>query len=270
LENVKYESSALFEQRFWLQVLGDHARFILNSLSPTEQVEIRRAEYFIQGFDQLLEEARRSLNVQEIQRLNESAYQKMLEIRAFKLHLLERHLTEKISLNLPPTFLNHMVNEVEEAILVTSFLLKGELPPIQSSLHLHLLWLLDAAGHAGGIENNLDLAEKKLKEISKTFMNQFQEYYLKAVEFAGFIRTNLHQFPALSRLNKEVELEMSLFLEFLRELEEMRLTKEALGALSPLMADHMAREELYYLLKLSQVSEVKPPSGDPSKPRKEE
>jgi hypothetical protein len=80
----------------------------------------------------------------------------------------------------------------------------------------------------------------------------------------------LHQFPALSRLNKEVELEMSLFLEFLRELEEMRLTKEALGALSPLMADHMAREELYYLLKLSQVSEVKPPSGDPSKPRKEE
>jgi hypothetical protein len=135
---------------------------------------------------------------------------------------------------------------------------------------LHLLWLLDAAGHAGGIENNLDLAEKKLKEISKTFMNQFQDYYLKAVEFAGYIRTNLHQFPALIRLNKEVELEMSLFLEFLRELEEMRLTKEALGALSPLMADHMAREELYYLLKLSQVSEVKPPSGDPSKPRKEE
>jgi hypothetical protein len=31
------EEEALFEHRFWLQILGDHARFILNALSPKEK-----------------------------------------------------------------------------------------------------------------------------------------------------------------------------------------------------------------------------------------
>jgi hypothetical protein len=62
---------------------------------------------------------------------------------------------------------------------------------------------------------------------------------------------------------------MLLFMEFLKELEEMGLTREILGALMPLMADHMAREECYYLTKLSWVSEVKTPICDPAKPRVE-
>jgi len=43
----------------------------------------------------------------------------------------------------------------------------------------------------------------------------------------------------------------------------MRLDKEALGTLAPRMADHMYREECYYLQKLSEVSDVKPPSCSP-------
>jgi hypothetical protein len=49
----------------------------------------------------------------------------------------------------------------------------------------------------------------------------------------------------------------------------MRLTKELLGTLLPLMADHMAREECYYITKLSWVSDVAPPGCDPGKPRTE-
>nr|WP_318153098.1 DUF2935 domain-containing protein [Metabacillus arenae] len=75
-------------------------------------------------------------------------------------------------------------------------------------------------------------------------------------------------FPALSRFHNHVELEMTVFKAFLRELEEMGLTKEILGVLTPLMADHMAREECYYLTKLAETTaEVKMPDCDPAKPR---
>ncbi|GAB6889346.1 DUF2935 domain-containing protein [Geobacillus stearothermophilus] len=40
------------------------------------------------------------------------------------------------------------------------------------------------------------------------------------------------------------------------------------GMQSPLMADHMAREECYYLQKLAETTgEVKAPACDPTKPR---
>ncbi len=48
----------------------------------------------------------------------------------------------------------------------------------------------------------------------------------------------------------------------------MELNQEVLGVLSPLMADHMAHEECYYLQKLEETTgEVKPPACDPAKPR---
>ncbi|NIK15192.1 hypothetical protein BDD39_001702 [Saccharococcus thermophilus] len=50
----------------------------------------------------------------------------------------------------------------------------------------------------------------------------------------------------------------------------MELNKEVLGVLTPLMADHMAREECYYLQKLAETTnDVKQPACDPTKPRTE-
>jgi hypothetical protein len=43
----------------------------------------------------------------------------------------------------------------------------------------------------------------------------------------------------------------------------MRISKEALGIIMPLMLDHMYREECYYLTKLAEVSEVKRPECNP-------
>ncbi|WP_309119438.1 DUF2935 domain-containing protein [Paenibacillus sp.] len=269
MKSMTYEEASLFELRFWLQVLGDHARFILNALSPEEREEGSRAESFIRSFDAMLETARAEPPAQTILELNRSAYRNGQDIRFFKLHLLQRHLAGNIKINLPPTFLNHMVNEVEEALSVFHYLQESQIPPRQEALHHHLVWLQDAFGHSAAISAELDPVEKKLKHASEAFTKQFEAFYLKAVELAGYTRTGLRQFPALQRFNKQVELEMLLFTKFLEELEEMRLTKEVLGALMPLMADHMAREECYYLTKLSWVSEVQPPDCDPGKPRVE-
>ncbi|EGK11626.1 hypothetical protein HMPREF9374_1870 [Desmospora sp. 8437] len=266
---MEYVKASRFEHRFWLQVLGDHARFIRDSLAPEEKEEIHRAGEYVQVFDRLLEQARAKVEGAQWQALAGEVDRWARGIREFKLQLLQRHLTGKIKLSLSPSFMNHMVNEVEEYIRILACLCQGQVPPAQHPVHHHLLWLSDASGHSGAISGNLDFAEKGWKRKSDRFTRHFDAFYLKAVELAGYLRTCLSDFPALCRFNRDVELEITLFQGFLRELEEMRLNDQLLGVLSPLMADHMFREECYYLIKLAEVSKVKAPNCDPGRPRSE-
>lgn len=254
-----YEQSALFEHRFWLHVLGDHSRFIMDALAPKETAEIARAAHFVDRFDKLLEQARQDVAGPGLSALNAAASAQTAELRTFKLHLLQRHLTGTISIGLSPSFLNHMVNELEEYVRVLQSLSQGQPAPLFHPVHYHLVWLQDAYGHAASITADLDMVEKKLQHDSRKFEKQFEHFYLKAVEMAGYLRTNVHRFPALARFNRDVEMEMLLFMKFLRELEELNLSRELLGTMAPLMADHMAREECYYLMKLSEVSDVQKP-----------
>nr|WP_286164820.1 MULTISPECIES: DUF2935 domain-containing protein [Clostridia] len=102
----------------------------------------------------------------------------------------------------------------------------------------------------------MDRVEKRLKEKSQAFNKHFDQFYLKAVELTGYLRANVQTFPALNRFTDDVELEMELFKTFLNELEEMELSAEVLGTFTASMADHMAREERYYLMKLAESKKL--------------
>ncbi|MEK4147748.1 DUF2935 domain-containing protein [Robertmurraya sp. FSL W8-0741] len=262
---ANYEQAAQFEHRFWLQVLGDHARFIHDSLGPSEKELIEQASAFISIFDQLLHQVEGT----DLMKLSERAEVEVKKLRQFKLDIIERHLTGDITIHLGPVFINHMVNELEEYLLLLEYLKKGEVPPVFHELHHHLIWLLDGAGHAGAISDNMETVEKKIKRQSDEFTKDFEAFYLKAVELTGFLRTNLSTFPALEKFNHDVQLEMNLFMGFLNEIEELELSKEALGTFAPLMADHMMREECYYLTKLAETTDIEQPQCDPTKPRLE-
>jgi len=262
-------SPALFEHRFWLQILGDHARFIHNALSPQETDDIARAKRFISGFDSLLERARAASPGADLGELNREAERETKALKEFKLNLLARSLAGRVLLSLPPTFLNHMLNELEEYERILAALLAGKPVPVYHPLHHDLIWLQDAFGHAGTLASGLDRVEADLLQRSEQFEKHFQALYLKAVEMAGYMRTQWRDFPALRRFHRQIDLEMALFRQFLRELEELELSAEALDIISPLMPDHMAREECYYLLKLAQTGAVPPPECDPARPRVE-
>src|SRR5579875_1058126 len=264
--NGVIDQTARFEHRFWLQILGDHSRFIHEALAPVQKAEIEVAASFIQIFDTLLEQA----NSADLQPLTVRAEQEAKKLQEFKFELIRKHLIGKIKTHLSPSFLNHMVNELEEYLRILSHLKNGEVPPVYHELHHHLLWLLDAAGHSGAISANLDGAEKKIKEKSDAFTKNFEAFYLKAVELAGYLRTNLTSFPALTKMNEDSQLEIKLFQNFLHEIEELRLSNQALGTFAPLMADHMYREECYYLMKLAESANLAPPNCDPAKPRVKE
>ncbi|GGF24146.1 hypothetical protein GCM10010954_23800 [Halobacillus andaensis] len=261
-----YEESAAFEHSFWLQVLGDHARFIRDSLYPDEREAIHQAKNYAKTFNDYLNMVK-SEDASDILRFTRNVKDVVHQFKLFKLSLLERQLQGTIRIHLSPTFINHMVNEIEEYLLVIDYLARGEVPPVFHELHHHMLWLLDASGHAGAINDELDGVEKRLKKKSDEFATHFEQFYLKAVELTGYLRTNLESFPALARFNNDVEVEMQLFMGFLHELEEMELSEEVLSTFSALMADHMAREECYYLYKLAESTQGEYPACDPAKPR---
>lgn len=262
--------AALYEHRFWLQILGDHAQFIYNVLSPVEKEDIRIANSFIEAYDHLLVAAR---NVQtDAQSLALAAEAKELSenFRTFKLNLLSKALLGKVKIGFTPTFINHMVNELEEYLRILNELVQGKPVPQFDALHHDFLWLPDAVGHAAAIASDLDSVEKRLIGQSKKFQKHFEQLYMKSIEMAGYMRTNLEDFPAFRRLHLEVDIEMKLFIGFLNEIEEMELSAEVLDRISPLMPDHMMREECYYLTKLAQLGLVNAPDCEADKPRVEE
>ncbi|MCM3634684.1 DUF2935 domain-containing protein [Paenibacillus camelliae] len=262
--------SALFEHRFWLQILGDHARFIFNTLSPVEQEDIRVAASYIEAFDQLLGAARTIQLESELHSLATQAHKLTEQFRAFKLDLLSRALLGKVKIGLTPTFINHMVNELEEYLRILNELVQGRPVPTFDALHHDFLWLPDAVGHAATIASDLDSVEKRLIKQSKEFQKHFEQLYMKSIEMAGYMRTNLKDFPAFRKLHHEVDIEMKLFVGFLNELEEMQFSAEVLDRISPLMPDHMMREECYYLTKLAQLGLVSQPDCEADKPRVED
>jgi hypothetical protein len=209
-----FKETASFELQFWLQVLGDHGRFIRDSLNPTEPKHIETAKAFIQFFDQLLADSRKAHSEEVLHELTVKAEKGGKELREFKLLLLEKLLMKDVSISLPPSFLNHMVNELEEFLRILTYLTDKQIPDSVHPLHHDLLWLLDAAGHAGAIDANLDRVEKDLKQKSEMFTKQFEDFYLKAVEMAGYLRTNLTSFPALTRFHHEIDLEFTIFKAF--------------------------------------------------------
>ena len=130
MNNIAFNNESLFQHQFWLQILGDHGRFIHDALSPDEQDKIDLASYFIRIFDELLEQARKELNEEQIYELTKQAFAFAEEIKRFKLDLIKDHLAGEIKIELPPTFINHMVNEVEEYLRILQCMLEKKPPAV--------------------------------------------------------------------------------------------------------------------------------------------
>lgn len=249
-----FVQTANFEHSFWLHVLRDHSQFILDALPSKQEEEIKIAKQFYVIFNNLFTSVNNNENMNEF---TIQAEKSTLALRDFKLSLLTKHITDaNFRIHLTPTFLNHMVNELEEYLLVLTYLKQNQTPPIFNELHHHLLWVLDAAGHADAIYTNLDSTENMQRKKSHEFTKHFEHFYLKAVELTGYLRTKLTTFPALKRMNQDVKLEIQLFQIFLKEIEELDISSQMLSNFSALMADHMYREEMYFLKKLEESSSI--------------
>jgi len=270
----------LREDWFWTGVLRDHATFIYGGLSPGEQRAAEVAERFRRRFERLHQEVEalaRSAGVQgpagshaeaggpttdplarwqglELSRYSEATDSLTRQIlgdlqslRSFKEELLHQKLGCAITLNLTPGLLQHMINEAEEAYLaLTGMREQAGLPPEMEALHHHLLWLPDAAGHAWALHSGLDATEQQLQAVTMEFKRLFDGLHITAMELFSMLRVAPRMVGVLRRLNRDSMEQIGAFRAFLVEMREHLEGCEIAGTLSPLFADHMLREELYY------------------------
>ena len=265
------ENSLRFELVFWLQIMGDHARFIKASLLPGNDNPVMIAANFIQLFDNLLDKAREGNDFEPGGELVSEVTAGVISLREFKRELLSVRLRNLPVTSMTPTFYNHMLNELEGFLAVLTMGIPEGLAK-ENILGEHLLWTLDASGHAGALASDLDKVEYSLRAEAKLFFTRFDGLYIKTVELTGFYRSNPPAVqPVLESFNFEIVKAIQDFMGYLEELEEKVLKSMVLSRLSPLIPDHMYREECYYLHKVAwfQAGIVKP-DCDPGRPRVKE
>ncbi len=267
MDFIQNIDDSLTEHRFWLQIMGDHSRFIFYSLAPTESEYILIAQNFIIQFDQLLELSQSLLSFAEFEELTRRSFETVNRLREYKIELLDMSIASDLKSHLSSTFYNDMLNELDQYLYIINALMHGY-QPLQNPLHYHMLWLNDAVGHAGFLKSGLDLIEKDLINQADCYEQLFQELNFKSFTMNGYLRTGINNFASLDRLNEEVQTAMRDFMEFLESIREGRMDHKIVGTLMPLMLDHMLREECYYLHKLSQSAEnIRQPDCDPTSPR---
>lgn len=261
------ENSLRFELVFWLQIMGDHARFIKASLIPGDNNLVMITSNFMQLFDKLLDKARQASQLEHGGELVGEITAGVISFREFKRELLSERLRNLSVTSLTPTFYNHMLNELEQFLAVLSMGTpegaKGNI------LGEHLLWSLDAAGHAAALASALDKVEYRLRAEAELFLIRFDELYLKVVELTGYYRSNPPAVqPVLEAFNLEMVKVMQDFMGYLEELKEKILKNQVLSSLSPLIPDHMYREECYYLHKIARSQTgISKPECDPGRLR---
>jgi len=247
------------EIEFWTRIMRDHAEFQFSSLSPNETETINTAVCFMKLFEGLYQEV--SSNSGE---LSPSAFSNIIyrnkvaviQFIEFKRKMLARLMKCSIGLIMTPSFLNHMINEALEYYRVLC-IADGTVPynKVLENIRLHKVWLPDASGHASAVAGNLDAIEAELVHEAQNFAKKFDNLFKKAYEmYTMFERTCLED-GGLNYFNSEVKKTLEGFINYLEKLEKLRMECKvySTGLISPLVPNHMIREEKYYIYRVKML-----------------
>ncbi len=246
------------EIKFWTQIMRDHGEFQYTNLSPKEKEAINTAAHFIKLFEKLHKEicsSSRKLSPKALSNLVNKNKEALTQFINFKRVLLSRLITCDIELGMPPSFLNHMINEALEYYNVLClFDQTAPFNKVLENIRLHKVWLPDASGHASAIAADLDPIEFNLIHEARDYVNKFDHLFKKAFEMYNmFKRTKLEN--GLQYFNNEVKITLEDFICFLEKLEN--ISKQCkiykVGTFSHLMPNHMIREEKYYIYRVNLI-----------------
>lgn len=225
-----------YENLFWTQILGDHMMILMAALAPEEQKYIARANELKNEADEL-----RESQTDDLETLEDFVER----VRQFKHELLAKRLSNGVKLGLPPTFINHMINELEEYQKVL-------LQKPSDIFGQNKLWLRDAAGHADALISDLDSEETEKRKLLKKIKKHFMQLESKSKEIKGYYRSS-SPVRLVQRLTAHSIKHIKEFVDQLEELSELMGQGVLLSRLSPLILDHMVREEAYYLYKMGEI-----------------
>ncbi|MFZ5353785.1 MAG: DUF2935 domain-containing protein [Bacillota bacterium] len=251
------------ENSFWLRILKDHTTFMFNSFSPMERNNIQTTQDFMKSFEEQLNmlSGIKSAEADKNQMLefNKAAYKLSCSFLNFQQNMLYKRMLYEVNLNMTPTFLEHMLREGTEYLRQLDYLNRYlfidsvDKTSIKRIMHQHKLWQPDAAGHAAFIQAGLDMTEKPMIEIAREFQKDFEAMFFKSYELKKMLDPEYPDMPQIAYLNHQASQKIMEFMEYLCRLKALIEEKKIMSILSPLVPDHMQREEDYYLTKLKQL-----------------
>lgn len=235
-----------YEIRFWSQIMGDHMRFIINALDISEGQLLDQATILRNDADDIY--TGRIVGIDEV-------YEFAMSVKRLKTEILNRQTHGKVKILLPPTFINHTLNEVDQMISIITGEPSPSMPIADHESLQHKLWLQDAMGHADYLKSNLDPTEKPLRKAVKEFKKRFKAHLLANEEFLQYSNHlsetgNDRNFPRKDLHTQRANVLMNEFMDLLSQLHAGKASNRVLAAFTELVPDHMYREECYYLRKL--------------------
>lgn len=258
--------SNTYENRFWLQMIGDYARLLLRAVLPEDTKEIEQIKSFISQFDNLLERARQNLTAEQIVQLNKDAYAATQSVYHYFISILGKQIINAYPLQLKPSSVNNAISFSGEYLYLLRNFMNDQQPEFDSAAQ-DVFWLPVFATIARNISDNLGAYQTDLRRRSDIYASDFQDLSAFATELRGLYRVGSYNFPIAKEHRRKVENELRNFSSFLSESILMNQQSRIPGTLTVLNADLTLRLVCYYLTKLTVLYETQRPACDPLRPR---
>ncbi|MGE4284497.1 MAG: DUF2935 domain-containing protein [Clostridia bacterium] len=234
---------------FWTGIMRDHAMFQINALAPKEIQFIQHASYYRDFFQRVHDEVGKADNWRP---LLPNLMQGLSCFIEFKKMILRGLLTCGLQINLPPSNINHQINEAME---FQSLLLM----PLQQCMVKNMnlagyikVWMADSIVHAASLISFLDASEGILVDEATKYKMIFDKLFTKASELEMMLNKTGFNDGALGFLAEEAIEHLDKFNCYLEKLRDLRSKCKvlAIGTLLPLIPDHFIREQRYFIAKI--------------------
>jgi hypothetical protein len=244
------------EHSFWLEILEDHAYFVRDHLSPSEQEYVRTANQYIQSLSRLrdlLAQINPNLtpDARELIEFSKEAWPIVTGYFQFEGHMQTLRVQNKVNLNLSPTYLNGTLGENEEYIRILTYYVNGHDYPPLPLVDLLDLWLEDQLGHAVLFRNVLDPVELGLTSQTEMYITRFQGFIVQNKQMRSLLRFSPPGTPRQQRLSRQIGQTTIDMLKFVEEALNLYLGAEVFTRTTLRFLEHHIPETCYFIKKLS-------------------
>jgi len=224
------------ENRFWLEILRDHADFF-TMLMPGDALAGPRkeAQSFRETFDRRLKEARaETLKKESFATFNKHSIEDGKRFIEWKLQMRDRQSSGRMHSLVWPSFFQAASHEAHAFVTRLERMNRGE--PAILRAEVADLWLGDAGDHASMLAHFLDPGEARLIQDLQEAAKKFH-----SLQGAAFVSPSgaAPDDPVQRAAEERHEMEAAI--------QKAVAEKRVHSIIHPLMADHMVREGMRFL-----------------------
>lgn len=240
---------SLTENRFWLRIMKEHAKFLGDGFNRKDTQLIQQTDRFYHYFEQQEKRAYEvPNNVALIRKLNEDSIELVKGFRNFKRNLLILIINCKVMGFNFPLLVDHTAREAEYFMRTLKKFNKGILDPIQDAIiNENVFWLKIMMEHSRFIASLLDQSERNLVHTALKFGDDFEILLNQARDVESMLYHKQPTYPIIGKLNKDSENAATEIRDFKKAGLDFIKNCQIRNVIDPLLADHVLREANHFL-----------------------